>query len=643
MANRKLLGEIDKVLKRVAEGVEIFRETFDKLDAATTPAQKEKYEGDLKKEIKKLQRLRDQIRTWLSSSDIKDKRNLEENRRLIEEQMERFKAAEKALKLKAFSKEGLLQPQKYDPEVKEREDLEDWISDTVKELNRQVEVFEAEQESLQLQARRGRKGGDAAKAERLAAIDHQLERHKWHMTQLEIIQRMVANEELKVEQVKAIKEDVDYYVKNNQDPDFDENEYLYEDLDLENLEAYGLKPDDGHEEGGYEPQTPPKEKDTAELNLTTPARDAKHHDDSAKRKSSKDKTDLEDITTPTKTAIVKAAARVAAVPKAPAPVPVPVPVPAPVPVKTPVKAVPITTRPVVATPRAPEPAPVPNITQRYSAAAAASTPDSATRAGASQPVAADKRAVPKARVVEESQPAAIPSPSSLPTPPAQPPSGTHPPLPVAASSSGVVESSPSAVPSGSIVKQAAPTAPTDPAKDDAAAEPIDNRLPPTLADLVQSFEATRDRSTRAKDDSSFLQEMLQTSFQFLPDPLDSERPKHYIPKNPYPVPTYYPQLPLPLFENPSVFEKFDTDVLFFIFYYQQGTYQQYLAARELKRQSWRFHKKYLTWFQRHEEPKQITDEYELGTYIYFDYEGAWCQRKKADFRFEYRYLEDAEM
>ena len=36
---------------------------------------------------------------------------------------------------------------------------------------------------------------------------------------------------------------------------------------------------------------------------------------------------------------------------------------------------------------------------------------------------------------------------------------------------------------------------------------------------------------------------------------------------------------------------------FFIFYQQQGTYQQYLAARELKKQSWRYHKKYLTWFQ----------------------------------------------
>lgn len=70
---------------------------------------------------------------------------------------------------------------------------------------------------------------------------------------------------------------------------------------------------------------------------------------------------------------------------------------------------------------------------------------------------------------------------------------------------------------------------------------------------------------------------------------------------------------------------------------------RYLAARELKRQSWRFHKKYQTWFQRHEEPKAITDTYEQGTYVYFDYEGSWCQRKKGEFRFEYQFLEDADL
>jgi len=45
---------------------------------------------------------------------------------------------------------------------------------------------------------------------------------------------------------------------------------------------------------------------------------------------------------------------------------------------------------------------------------------------------------------------------------------------------------------------------------------------------------------------------------------------------------------------------------------------RYLAAKELKNQSWRFHKKYITWFQRHEEPKEIQETYELGCYRYFD-------------------------
>ena len=67
---------------------------------------------------------------------------------------------------------------------------------------------------------------------------------------------------------------------------------------------------------------------------------------------------------------------------------------------------------------------------------------------------------------------------------------------------------------------------------------------------------------------------------------------------------------------------------------------RYLAAKELKRQSWRFHIKYLTWFQRHSEPQAITEEYEQGVYVYFDWEGSWCQRKKSDFRFEYRYLSE---
>ena len=75
-----------------------------------------------------------------------------------------------------------------------------------------------------------------------------------------------------------------------------------------------------------------------------------------------------------------------------------------------------------------------------------------------------------------------------------------------------------------------------------------------------------------------------------------------------------------MIESGVLFERLPADSLFFAFYHQQGSYQQFLAAKQLKKQSWRFHKKYMTWFQRHEEPKVTSDDYEEGTYVYFDYE-----------------------
>mgnify|MGYP001760685513 FL=1 len=57
---------------------------YEKLQTTTYQAQKEKLESDLKTQIKKLQRLRDQIKTWLQNNDIKDKKPLLDNRRLIE-------------------------------------------------------------------------------------------------------------------------------------------------------------------------------------------------------------------------------------------------------------------------------------------------------------------------------------------------------------------------------------------------------------------------------------------------------------------------------------------------------------------------------------------------------------------------------
>lgn len=80
----ELTAEIDRTLKTVAQGVELFEQLYDKLQASTNQTQKEKLESDLKTQIKKLQRLRDQIKGWLGNNDIKDKKPLLDNRKLIE-------------------------------------------------------------------------------------------------------------------------------------------------------------------------------------------------------------------------------------------------------------------------------------------------------------------------------------------------------------------------------------------------------------------------------------------------------------------------------------------------------------------------------------------------------------------------------
>ncbi|RZC23785.1 CCR4-NOT transcription complex subunit 3 isoform D [Glycine soja] len=172
-----------------------------------------------------------------------------------------------------------------------------------------------------------------------------------------------------------------------------------------------------------------------------------------------------------------------------------------------------------------------------------------------------------------------------------------------------------------------------------------------LGAVGDNFSASTANSGGVRDQLYNLQ-MLEAAHLKLPQPKDSERPRTYTPKHPTITPPSFPQVQAPIVNNPAFWERvgieqYGTDTLFFAFYYQQNTYQQYMAAKELKKQSWRYHRKYNTWFQRHEEPKVATDEYEQGTYVYFDFHIAnddlqhgWCQRIKTDFTFEYNYLED---
>ncbi|XP_027196027.2 CCR4-associated factor Not3 [Dermatophagoides pteronyssinus] len=233
---RKLLAEIDRCLKKVNEGVETFDEIWVKVHNATNANQKEKYEADLKKEIKKLQRQRDQIKTWLASSEVKDKRELSNYRRLIEMQMERFKVVERETKTKAYSKEGLGAAQKLDPAQKEKDDITNWLSNSIEKLSEQVELFESELENLQTTQKKGKK--DREKQERHDFVKNRVEKHRYHIKQLETLMRMLDNETVEVDQIKKIKDDIEYYIESSQDAEFQDNEYIYDDLDLEDMQAF---------------------------------------------------------------------------------------------------------------------------------------------------------------------------------------------------------------------------------------------------------------------------------------------------------------------------------------------------------------------------------------------------------------------
>ncbi|XP_045555583.1 CCR4-NOT transcription complex subunit 3 isoform X6 [Salmo salar] len=198
---RKLQGEIDRCLKKVAEGVEQFEDIWQKLHNAANANQKEKYEADLKKEIKKLQ------------------------------QMERFKVVERETKTKAYSKEGLGLALKVDPAQREKEETGNWLTNTIDTLNMQVDQFESEVESLFIQTRK--KKGE--KEDRIEELKRFIERHRYHIRMLETILRMLDNDSVQVDSIQKIKDDVEYYMESSQDPDFEENEFIYDDLDLEDI------------------------------------------------------------------------------------------------------------------------------------------------------------------------------------------------------------------------------------------------------------------------------------------------------------------------------------------------------------------------------------------------------------------------
>jgi CCR4-NOT transcription complex subunit 3 len=128
--------------------------------------------------------------------------------------MERFKAIEKEMKTKAYSTVGLISHSKLDPREQQRLDLVQWLQGKVEELQQQVETSEAELETLQAGTKKKGKAAESGQA-RQTTLETLNEHRNWHISQLEIILRLVENASLKVDDVEAVKEDVDFFVTQN--------------------------------------------------------------------------------------------------------------------------------------------------------------------------------------------------------------------------------------------------------------------------------------------------------------------------------------------------------------------------------------------------------------------------------------------
>lgn len=156
--------------------------------------------------------------------------------------MEKFKAVEKAMKTKAYSKEGLSAAAKLDPKEQAKMEASDFLSNNVDELEQQIETLEAESESIQATMKKGK--GHAAKAERIAEIERIIERHKWHQGKMELIRRSLENGGVEPDQVTELGENIKYYVSEGMNDDFMEDETMYDDLNLEDEEdQYGMNVD----------------------------------------------------------------------------------------------------------------------------------------------------------------------------------------------------------------------------------------------------------------------------------------------------------------------------------------------------------------------------------------------------------------
>lgn len=145
--------------------------------------------------------------------------------------MECYKEVEKNSKMKSFSNQSIMLAAKdsgdqvITPEV---EEALEFLSGVEEELNDQNESLEEEYEKLS--QKKVRKSNMLQIEERKQELEAFKTKNEFHLEKIEGVTRFLKMGRVSVESVWAIQEDLNFYVESNQEPDFVDDDTLYDEI-----------------------------------------------------------------------------------------------------------------------------------------------------------------------------------------------------------------------------------------------------------------------------------------------------------------------------------------------------------------------------------------------------------------------------
>ncbi|OAO16639.1 hypothetical protein AV274_1636 [Blastocystis sp. ATCC 50177/Nand II] len=228
-SSRKIRTEIDNTFKKIKEGFEEFDALWNCVYSADTQAKKERYEADLKRQLNKLQKLRDSLKTWEKSSDsaiTQYRTQIADYRSQIEDKMKEFKKCEKETKTKAYSKEGLRQPSKQSPKDEKRDEVCTTVKRLLAELHKQIEDCEVEE-------RRERAKKKNVNQSLVSTLEEHIENHQWYIERLEVVLRQLDNEILDPYGLDDCLSAAEDYLASYRDKDYFFDSSVFDELGLD--------------------------------------------------------------------------------------------------------------------------------------------------------------------------------------------------------------------------------------------------------------------------------------------------------------------------------------------------------------------------------------------------------------------------